>query len=54
MRKEDAALLVELTTAMQEEIAKMEEFYNNKDMEKLNGVKKEILAMQKQIDDLIK
>tara|TARA_Y100000034_G_C6546717_1_gene236055 strand:+ start:362 stop:523 length:162 start_codon:yes stop_codon:yes gene_type:complete len=53
MEKEDVALLAQLLTVIREAMSGLEKAENAGDVAKVNGAKKEILRIQKQIDGLL-
>lgn len=53
MKKEDVMLLSQLLYTMQEVISHLEAAHKREDEEKLTGAKKEILNLQRRINELI-
>ena len=53
MEKEDVVVLAQLLNAIKEAVEKLEKYYKKKDMENLQVAKKEILSLQKEIDNLL-
>ena len=53
IEKEDVTLLAQLLYTMKEVVARMEKYYKKKDVEKLNSAKKELLELQKRINEVI-
>jgi|TARA_Y100000310_G_C20531048_1_gene738462 hypothetical protein len=53
MKKEDVMLLAQLLHTMKELAEKMERYYENKDIVRLDAAKKEMLELQKRVSELI-
>ncbi len=53
MEKEDIMVIAQLLTSIKDAIDRLDEAQRNKDVEKLNAAKKEILQFQKQISELL-
>jgi len=53
MKKDDLVSLAHLLSAMKEESIKLEGAMNDKDLEKVNLIKKELLEFQRQIDQIL-
>ncbi len=53
MEKSEAILVAQLLYAMKEVTIKLEEAYSKKEVEKLEGLKKEIIELRRKIDKLI-
>ena len=53
MEKEDIIVIAQLLTSIKDAIDRLEEAQRNKDVERLNAAKKEILQFQKQISELL-
>lgn len=53
MKREEITVLAQLLTAMKDSVASMEEAQKNKDSEQLETAKKELLAFQKRLDELL-
>jgi len=50
MEREAIIILAQLLVGLREAVEKCEEAYNRKDAERLMAIKKEILALQEQIE----
>lgn len=53
MKKEDLPAVAHLVSALNDSAQALESAYNKKDAEKLASLKKEILSLQEQIDNLL-
>ena len=53
MKKEEVTTIAQLLTAMKDSVNKMEEAQRNNDAELLATAKREFLALQKRIDELL-
>ena len=53
MEKEDVVLLAQLIQTIKEATDELEKAQKKKDMEKLNAAKKEILELQKRVNELL-
>ena len=53
MDEKDVMLLAQLLSAMKDLASKLENSYRNRDMEGLEGLKKEIIKLQTQIDTIL-
>lgn len=53
MKKEEIAVLAQLLTAIKDAIYKLEEGQKEKDTEKTASAKREILAFQKKLEELL-
>ena len=53
MEKEEITVLAQLLTAMKDSVEKIEEAQKNKDVEQLAMAKRELLAFQKRLDELL-
>jgi len=54
MKREDALLLLQLLYAMQDTVEKLEKYYERKDAENLARAKREVLELQKRIENLMR
>jgi hypothetical protein len=50
MNKEDIAVLAQLLSSMKDAVSELEKAQRNKDLEKINLAKKEILMLKEQMD----
>lgn len=53
MEKEDVLLLAQLFHTMKELIPKLERAHKKKDAEKLNALKREMMGLQRRINELL-
>lgn len=53
MGKEEAAFLIQLVNSLKESELKLEEYYEKRDYESFNHVKKLMLAIQKKIYEVV-
>lgn len=53
MNKADAILLAQLLTTMREAVTKLEKYAQIRDLENFEMMKKEILTLQRKIDNLL-
>ena len=53
MKREDITILAQLMTSMKDAVEKLGDAEKEKDAEKLNTAKKEIVSFQKQIDRIL-
>jgi len=53
MKKEDIAVLAHLLSAMKDAVSMLESAEKNNDLEKANLAKREILNLQKQLDQML-
>jgi len=53
MNYENAQIVIQLVSAMEDAVKKMEEYYGRKDIAGFESAKKSVLSFQKQIDDII-
>ena len=52
-RKEDVMLLAQLLHTIQDVLSKLETYYEKKDIPKFNSAKKELLTLQKRINEVL-
>lgn len=53
MKKEDIATIAQLLSSMKDMLVKLESANKNRDMARLESIKREILNLQKEIDKLL-
>ena len=53
LQREDVMLLAQLLDAMKEVTTELEKYYKKKDVEKFNSVKRELLELQRKVDNLL-
>jgi len=53
MKKEDVVLLAQLIQTIKEATDKLEEYQKKKNVERFNAAKKEILELQKRVNELL-
>jgi len=53
VKKEDCLLIIQLLYAMQEAVEKLEKYYGKKNAEKFANAKKEVLSIQRELNNLL-